>query len=874
MRFLRPPAFLVAVAAVVAIGASGLAAPIAAQAATDDSSVTVKWAGGNDERVQQYQPDHPDETDTSGDYGDFKDLQVTVDRTTELTDGAVSVSYTGMPQTQTGDAVASTSRSYLTMMQCWGQDPHAADFAETCQWGGRWNSNVQNSIMPYLTNARIDGSTVSRGTTPFRSALGGGYTEGGTLPEVEKASEFYGVLTSNEVSIAWVNADGTGKTSFETQSAASSPHLGCGAGPTGGRCWLVIVPYGNHQQIADPADSRYGTTTEEWGDYGSPFSAEYTRWNERMVIPLDFRAVGASCAAGAAEIRTTGSVLVSKAMGSWQRQLCNDGLYSLVTNGDDVTRKQLLTGSSSFIYTAEPITPDAATEAKSDVVYAPMAATGLVVGYNFRTSGGKVTTADISPRLLAKLLTQSYPHQVAGVASSIQIAAGATWEHLGWADGLVPQRVFWDDPDVISAFHLDDPNNPSSRFPSALPLPQVLGPQTADSIAQLWAWIQSDDSARAFLEGQPDAGNHGMTVNPYYLQKGDPKAVISPVYCVNGLPALWNGSPCTDGQKVLGQDGRPISRAVGIDVNLAKDRIDSFRKADETQAPYFHASDDQPGYGPDATSRIDALSFPSYASSFDQVAQRVFRGDNARLSAWNKQSVPAAFKPELPGVPQDTFVLGILDASTAATYDLAVARLQVANKPGTFVAPDVVGQRSALDAQKPTAVPGVTETDVDNLPDTAYPLTSIVYGAANLNAPALADATLRGSYAKLIRFAAQGGQHEGWQAGDLPPGYAPLTEPLVAEALAAADVLEAGARPAAQQPSQPSTATVAVPPPARPPAGSPASGPTSQTKVTTTTAAAAEPTGAAVGSVALGGSLVAGIAGLIGAPLLLRRRSL
>ena len=865
-----------------ALGLVAVATPPSAQAVVD-SSVTVAWAGGNDTAVQKYQPTRPDATDTSGDYEDFKDLKVTVDRTQNLTDGGVRVSYDGMGGTNASTTPGQAFRyNYLGLMQCWGPDPLAPDFAETCQWGGKVNSDRPISggttSGSYLSNSQLTSEVISRGGVAFRSAQGGGYTAADPL---SKRLEYFGETTSNEVSVAMVGADGHGETTFETQSASSSPHLGCGADDGAGaprRCWLVVVPSGSHTQIADPTDPNFGGTSTKLGSLGTPFDPKYSRWNERIVIPLDFMPVGAACSSGAEEMRATGSALMSKAMGSWQRELCDKGLYSMVTNGDDVTRGQLLAGSTPFIYTSQPANAEAVSTAGADLVYAPVAATGLVIGYKFTTVTGTVTTADISPRLLAKLLTQSYPHQVAGVST---IASDVTYEHLAWANGIEYRKAFWEDPDVVRAFHLDDPANPSSRKDTnSLPLPQVLGPQTADAFAQVWAWMQADDEARAFLEGQPDSGNHGMTINPYYLPSGSPAAVVSPVYCVNGVPALWNGKACSDGEKVLDQAGQPVSKNVGLNVNLATEPINYFPKADETLAPYSHATVyGQVGWGESGNTRVDSVAQPSYAGSFEQVAQRIIRGDSSVLTLWQADAKGGTFKAQPVAWPASTFVIGILDAPTAEAFALRTARLQVPNEPGVFVGADAGAQGRTLDAQKATNVAGVTTTDFAALPDDAYPLTSIVYAAANLNNPAM-GAEKRGKYADLIRYAAQSGNELGFGPGQLPPGYAPLNAALVTQALTAADALQAGPKaapaavPAPAPVSPPAANTnVTVPSKTSTTGAAPAApGTTATSTSAATTVTAAEPTSSAVGSTALGGSLIAGLAGLVGAPFLLRRK--
>ena len=72
---------------------------------------------------------------------------------------------------------------------------------------------------------------------------------------------------------------------------------------------------------------------------------------------------------------------------------------------------------------------------------------------------------------------------------------------------------------------------------------------------------------------------------------------------------------------------------------------------------------------------------------------------------------------------------------------------------------------------------------------TSYPLTMPVYAALN---PRQTDTEARAVYADLIRFAVKDGQEPGTDLGNLPPGYAPLPQSWVDQALAAADLIERG----------------------------------------------------------------------------------
>lgn len=885
LRLVR--AVSLAVALLSAAGLAALALPPTARAAGDDSSaVTVKWAGDNDPAVQQYQPDRSalvdqDGHDTgSGFWDDFKDLTVTVDRTSDLIDGALTVSYSGMLPT------GNVRNNYLSMMQCWGPDPAAADFAETCQWGGWQNSSIGASgaaaIEKQLVGLGLTGTSVLfRNGEPFRAAYGGGFDDSTSH---EDRLAFFGAETTNEVPLATARDDGTGSVVFQAQSGLAAPQLGCGTPLDDGqprRCWLVVVPRSAHSRItASPVDLTYADGL----------------WANRIVVPLDFRLTTGACAAGAAEVGLTGTQLLTTAMSSWQPALCTGAkpaVYNLSTVADSLARSQLLSGQAGLVAVPRPVVgADLADEsdqealAAADIVYAPLAVAAPVVAFNFQTPGGTVQQADITPRLMAKLLTQSFPHQVAGVGAEA-LSGDWTYEHLHWAPGSDAPRgslvadAFWQDPDVIAAFHLDDPSSPASKYErNVLPLLQVTGPAGADAIRQLWAWVQADGQARAFLEGQPD--ERGMTVNPYYLPKDDPKAVVTPVYCVNGVPALWNGQPCIDAQKVLDQAGNPISKAVGLDVNLATDPIDYFPKADETLAPIL--ANTQKG------ARVDALSFPQFADNYDQIAQRLLRGNPATVSYWDQDAVPyPAFKSAPFQVAGRLISIGIMDAATAAHWDLPTARLQLPDQPGVFAAADTAGLAAGLASQTATGVDGVTTTDMTHLRDGAYPLTQVVYGAVDVDDPGL-DQGARTAYADFIRYAATDGQQPGYARGELPPGYQPLTAALARQALAAADRIEAGPVPDPEPtPTPPAdTAVPATTGAGSAPSGAGGDGPSSSssdagatvtttastTTTTTTPPTEAEATGSVAGSIGLGGTLLAGLGGVVGAPLLMRRRQL
>jgi hypothetical protein len=112
--------------------------------------------------------------------------------------------------------------------------------------------------------------------------------------------------------------------------------------------------------------------------------------------------------------------------------LCTGGgaLYSYTQLGDDVIRNQILAGSSpGLALVTNPIPPDA-VPAGEPQVYAPVGLSGLAIAFNIEhqppppddpnappspdqeLDGQRFTSMNLTPRLVAKLLTQSYRHAV------------------------------------------------------------------------------------------------------------------------------------------------------------------------------------------------------------------------------------------------------------------------------------------------------------------------------------------------------------------------------------------------------------------------------------------------------------------------------
>ncbi|MFF2775643.1 hypothetical protein ACFVU3_12110 [Streptomyces sp. NPDC058052] len=440
---------------------------------------------------------------TAGPYDDFSGLEVTVHQTRDLRGQGVRVTWKGGEPTALGT-------NFLQIMQCWGDDP-AGPEREQCQFGATNMSSI-GSLGSFVGQRKL-----IPGTDPLERT----YTEDIPDPDVPglKTSPFvpftpvsgpattrvtdwtyFGPNDTNEEAYAVTQPDGTGEVGFNLQSTREAPHLGCGdpggagAGARGRTCWLVVVPRGSF----DPDGSRNNGRPQS-----SPFSQG--NWNQRIVFPLDFLPVGDPCPADKAERRISGSELMTEAVTSWQASLCATGStrFTFSQRGEELARAGLLAPTSTspgLAFTVEPVEGGE----KAGFVHAPVAVSGLTVGFFWEADGiGLVKDLRLNQRLLAKLLTLSYPYDV-----RVGVHGLEPLEHLkGNPNSLLR------DPEFLALNpKFDEIRQGELNYPGGI----LLSAERSDTSAVVWDYVRSDPGARAFLEGKADPW--GMKVNPHYKE--------------------------------------------------------------------------------------------------------------------------------------------------------------------------------------------------------------------------------------------------------------------------------------------------------------------------------------------------------------------
>jgi hypothetical protein len=515
------------------------------------SAVTVSWSQGilgadNTTVVKPRDPSSP----LAFMYDDFKNLKVTVGQTQDLVHQAVKVTWSGGTRT-----AGQFQGDFLQMMQCYGDAATGPD-PQGCQYGsaGLLPSGVVNANIGARTgNICAPGSTPSA-TSPPGTADGSAANNGcdtvepadpadlqpggspfsysvpfvpvGTTDKIYgQVTQYYDQFNTNEVQEANTGADGTGQQFFQTLTSTEAPGLGCGDLESNGRprdCWLVIVPRGEYMANGFKINPQETSSINFLND--SPLGA--SNWAQRIQVHLGFARTPTNCQIGSAQERQTiGTELVSRAVFSWQLALnaaanCKTIYgYEAVPEATDTAQLSSDRGVGLAFITI-PIGSEAARlnggaghGTGPPVIYAPVAASAITLGFDINLSTGYIATpVKLTPRLLAKALTQSYKFDLADFDNS---HSGPAWAKNN------PTSIL-KDPE----FNKLNPNVPTSTA-SGNPVAPLLTEDHSAINQQIWAWIQSDRAARSWLGGKPD--ENGMVVNPNYqaLKLATPPAIDS-----------------------------------------------------------------------------------------------------------------------------------------------------------------------------------------------------------------------------------------------------------------------------------------------------------------------------------------------------------
>ncbi len=763
-------AFLAMVLAAAVIGVGLLNFPLVSTAAADpvlaDSAVTISGKGT------------------------FAKLRVTVSQTQNLISQTVTVSWSGGAPTlpSSGDF----GLNYLQIMQCWGDDPAGPDRTQ-CQYGGS-DTQASPSAGTFVRTRQVNYDFVDQKETIKRPQGSNDNvfvpfwpvgTDKPTGAAMSDRNDFFDSQVTNEIPLGSTHGDGTGEQFFEVETVRQAAGLGCGdpvtaGGVTKGRsCWLVIVPRGNTEVNGS---LRSGTNTDRLES--SPLSQ--TNWDNRLVVPLDFLPVGQACPLGAPERNVIGQELAVDAVTSWQPTLCAGGgaLFSYTQLSDDVTRSKVLDGTTpGLALMTNPIAPDQPPPGHP-LIYAPVALSGLAIAFNvdhqpsgdaspadLQLDGQRFASMKLTPRLVAKLLTQSYQSAVQGAHDYLKNNPLA----------LTVDPEFLDLNPEYKGFA--NGNKPADA------LVQLDG---SDATSLLWSWVKADPDASAFLAGTPD--KYGMAVNPNNKDLALPTSTFP-----------RNDQSCSQGILGAGDTGNITANICTLDTHpFALDMHDAGRSAGrgdteartiglgaDQQTPVSKKIDRQdPGHQA-IVAVVDAATATRYGlptAELRNATGQFVAPTTASLLAGEKAMKPSPVPDVLASDP---------DATDPAAYPLTALSYAVTSPPALDAAAgkDYAAflRYAAGPGQQPGLAPGELPSGLVPLPETLKAQTT----AAAATIEAQAGKSAPGSPVQpLISSVVPGLGTEG--AGSSTGDQSATAGPAAAAANAGGAVSAAGARGAGQ----------------------------------------------------------------------------
>jgi hypothetical protein len=615
-------------------------------------------------------------------------------------------------------------------------DPHAT--------GG---SNIQSERwLPFAA----PGGKVFDGT-PDVINLCGGYPP-------EASGDASTLALPDNTTFAPTQSDGKGSTRFDVRDAQDNASLGCSDKVT---CSLVVIPImgiscdlgmaGADQSGLDACQQTGYYDGSQTGS-GSLQSTSQpavsgqlwwssSNWRNRITFPLTFAPPASACdiLGGKQPVYIQGSELMTQAATQWSTQFClnpNYRPFTHVQTPEPQARNGLAAAEGANLLSLPGSVQAAFTSAAPGssyslpTVHAPVAATGFAVVFAIDDAQKHVMTdLKLTPRLLAKLLTESYPAE--------NFIQGPTFDanHKDISYQALQKNPLniTQDPEFIGL----NPGVPKitsgARSEAASTLMSLAS--SSDVISALTAYINADPEARAWLNGKPDPW--GMVVNPNYRGISLPldSWPLSDEYQPTSYYNTGDNNPCLRDTPVA---YLPLVAAPKLSLSLI------------AQSMQYAI--------PNSTT---SCTFSTGLGGDDLVATE-------KLVTANRQT------------PGNRFVIGLASLADAERYGLREAALQSAHSAqapfDTYVSPTNASLRATFDLTSFDSTAHSWPIPYDKIQSdnsgNAYPGAMVVY--ADIPTSGLPSGNAA-AYAQLLDFAAGAGQTPGLRAGQLPPGYLPMT---------------------------------------------------------------------------------------------------
>ncbi len=579
---------------------------------------------------------------------------------------------------------------------------------------------------------------------------------GGQPPEADVT----GGLPSNET-FGVTDSQGNGSAEFDVFTSEENQTLGCS---TTVACSLVAVPIMgidcavtsttpagdviDQPTASGPVPSGMGC--EDTGFYApgsnmDPNNIESqlsvtgnlwwsaSNWKNRITVPLSFATTSSACSLTGTNasnaIDVYGSELMVRATDQWEPYFClgddNNDNFSLVhvQTGEPEARNLVASGGAEAAFTEDP-QPNGYPV---PTVNAPVAFTGFTISYDISGEDGQpYQNLKLTPLLLAKLLTESYPD---------------TSEYAGFnaAIGKNPQNIT-QDPE----FEQLNPGVPI-QFDVDAAAELVSLSSDSDVIEALTTYINDDPAARAWLNGDSSGEPAACDSSGQFAVGATgacPAMVVNPAYKGIQLPVdQWPLLAPLDLQSFYNLYNQPGETCLY-----------------DSPVPYLDA----------VASPLDTLESISEDLQFAEPNSEVI------CSTINGSTTGQKLVADPRQAAGQYFMLGITPLADNYPYALQPALLQTT--PGNFVGPTTAALQSTASLLKPDAQTGTWPIPYNDFEtaagQNAYPGSMVVYAAVPTKGLPKADAADIG---QVLQFAATTGQQQGTGPGQLPPGYLPLT---------------------------------------------------------------------------------------------------
>jgi len=474
-----------------------------------------------------------------------------------------------------------------------------------------------------------------------------------------------------------------------------------------------------------------------------------SNWRNRITVPLSFTSFGNVC--DILDTRTPvdfyGSELLTQATNQWAPAFCQDPQlfkFRHVKVGEPLAKTGLAAGAFPAALVSRP--PDSGYA--QPTVNAPVAVSGFAISYTVDDSKGRqVTNLRLNPRLLAKLLSESYP------TVDVLKRDMARADDPKHPENNVPKAykamagnplVLTEDPE----FKALNPTIGVTDLPNAGAGTLLALSGNSDVIYALSQYINADPEARAFLDGKPDPW--GMRVNPGYLHMA--------------LPAeAWS---------LLDFYTPSVSFA---STQSYIDCLQDVTTKKVTPIPML----------PLVASPLTNLALIAQKAQYAILNETI---TCATLFDQDQNKVGGTFRAVGRQPPGQRFMLAVTALADGPRYGLREAALQTdAAVPNLsakftdahgrdFVAPTDDSLRAAMALTQPDDTTHTWPIPYQTLRTArgaaAYPGTMVVYAA--IPTKGLDYPTAR-RLSQFLQYAASYGQQTGTGLGQLPPGYLPMT---------------------------------------------------------------------------------------------------